>query len=830
METVDREVVYGEDDRLDWYAVEDEVLRERVANSIVALIHPNTLDESDPNDIRINSESLGQRRGLCRDERFRDQPAAASCSGTLIDDDLVLTAGHCLTSQNTCNSRRFVFNYRMESEEERALITADDVYRCQRILHTVDANGIDWAIAQLDRPVVAPRAPASVRRLDDPMPNGAELTLIGFPSGIPVKIDAGGNVVDPRGDSLDYFEATVDAFGGNSGSGVFDADGAVAGILVRGEQDYTTRDGCTIVNVLDEDRTNAEDVTYASRAIERLCSHGYESERLCGGPDRGLCYRCEEDGDCRDGWICNQFEDREVTFCSAPCETQEDCREDHTCSDGHCTPTRRLICLGNEVWDADGCGRQLEMLETCGEQQFCRGGACQDRAPGDLCVTADEITPEDQTLTGTLSEGFANDYGGTCGGGGPDRVYAFTLARDMTLDATATGFDTVLYVRRDCGDAETELDCDDDSEPPGNRGSRLRIDRLEAGRWFLFVDGFRSETGDFEVNLDFNIYCDVNCEPGQMNCGPGETMDVCVEGNDGCNVWEVVEPCPEGLLCQDLECVDAAEGNACDNPTILEPEFTTLRGDLTGAYRNTQVASCGGEGRDRVFQFELTQQTRVTAVASGFDTVLSIRTVCEDPETEIACNDDDNEPRGDRGSTVQQELGPGIYYVILDSFRGAGQFNLVLQFEALCPEACPDGVTRCTEDGRSTQTCAADENGCITWAEEVDCEDDSVCQDGACAKVCDHDCDELGNIDCMSPTDYAVCGQYDSDPCREWSVVTSCGEEMMCEDGNCVDAPVEPEPDAGSNNGVFDDVGTPDGGEPVPPPPPAKKNDGCGCF
>jgi V8-like Glu-specific endopeptidase len=831
LEQSDQSVVYGDDDRLDWYQVEDPDQQEFVRNSIVALVNPNALDETDPNDIGIVAQTLGQRRGLCEDQLFRDQPNAASCSGTLIDDDLVLTAGHCISSQESCNNRRFVFNYRMESENERAAITADDVYSCARIVHSVDANGVDYALVQLDRPVVPPRAPAGVRRLDVPFELDADMTLIGFPSGIPVKVAANGRVVDPRGDTLDYFEATVDAFGGNSGSGVFDADGNVAGILVRGEQDYTARDGCTVVNVLGEDRQDAEDVTYASRAIERLCSHGYESERLCGGGDRGLCYLCEEDTDCREGWTCNQFEDRDdLTFCSPPCDGDDECRGDHTCVEGRCAPRRTTVCVGNDVFDADGCGRQLDLIQACGETQFCRAGTCNERLPGDVCATAEELTPEDQTLTGQLNEGFANDYGGSCGGGGPDRVYAFTLEREMTLRATARGFDTVLHIRRDCDDGQTELDCDDDSDPPGDRGSQLNIERLEVGRWFLFLEGFRADTGDFQLDLDFGIFCEVDCQPGEMQCGVGETMDVCVEGNDGCNTWSPVDQCPEGLLCQDLECVEAAAGDSCDNPTVIEPEFQTLRGDLNGAFRASEVGSCGGEGRDRVFQFELAQMTRVTVVAGGFDTVLHMRTVCDDPQSELTCNDDDNDPRGDRGSTLQQELGPGIYYVFMDSFRRAGQYNISFQFETLCPEACTDGDTRCTENGRASELCGTDENGCVTWITS-DCEDDAACQDGACAKVCDHDCDELGIIECMSDTAYGVCGQYDADPCREWSVTSECGEELVCADGACVDAPIEPEPemDAG-NNGIFDDTGN-EGDTPAPPPPPARKSgDGCGCF
>ena len=57
--------------------------------------------------------------------------------------------------------------------------------------------------------------------------------------------------------------------------------------------------------------------------------------------------------------------------------------------------------------------------------------------------------------------------------------------------------------------------------------------------------------------------------------------------------------------------------------------------------------------------------------------------------------------------------------------------------------------------------------------------------------------------------------------------MTQCGEGQLCDGGNCVEAPVESEPDAGStNNGIFER----DAGGAVPPPAMKGDSGGCGCF
>ena len=278
-------VVYGVDDRKDYFEELDPVWRDLTRNSIVALATPDELDETDPNNVVLDSSTLGEAERLCNGERFADQPTLSECSGTLIDDDLVLTAGHCARNSTDCRGYRFVFNYRMEADGQLATLTHEDLFDCRAVVAWRMSNRptVDFAIVQLDRPATPRFTPAPVRRDVAPLAGGSPLTLISFGSGLPAKIDHGGRVLDARGSTMDYFTGTMDSFGGSSGGGVFDERGQVVGILVRGERDYVRRGSCFVVNDLANDgRSGDEEATYVHNAIQLLCFRGIASSRLCG--------------------------------------------------------------------------------------------------------------------------------------------------------------------------------------------------------------------------------------------------------------------------------------------------------------------------------------------------------------------------------------------------------------------------------------------------------------------------------------------------------------------------------------------------------------------
>ncbi|MCP3059029.1 serine protease [Myxococcus sp. K38C18041901] len=284
-DTTQQPVVYGTDDRQDVYAHPDATLRQRAEQSTVALMTTSDYTVGSNGNVTFNASTLQSAYNLCSTQRFLTDLTPAFCSGTLIDDDLVLTAGHCITSASACTSTRVVFNFYKTAANTLKQVTSADIFSCQSIVVRQQTSGtpnLDYAIIKLDRAATPRFVPAPIRAGSAALPVGTGVTVIGSGSGIPFKIDAGGKVRDARAGSLDYFVATTDTFGGNSGSGVYENTGyTVAGILVRGETDYVTSGSCRIVNACAETGCRGEDITYVRPAVNAYCAVA-GSLRLCG--------------------------------------------------------------------------------------------------------------------------------------------------------------------------------------------------------------------------------------------------------------------------------------------------------------------------------------------------------------------------------------------------------------------------------------------------------------------------------------------------------------------------------------------------------------------
>lgn len=253
-------VIYGEDDRMDVYESADSLMKELSRSTAAQILNGNIAQEGDT--YTLKSRTLSEE-GICKSERFATQPAAANCSGFLVGQDILVTAGHCINQVSDCENHVWVFDFANTTEEKSVFtFNRSQVYRCTKILsrekNPTTMN--DYAVLKLDRPVEG-RRPLAIRTAGKPA-NDAVFTVLGHPTGLPLKITAAADMRDNTNPI--YFRTNADTYGGNSGSAVVDSrTGVVEGILVRGDQDYqqADNDSCLVSVHRAQDGGRGEDVT-----------------------------------------------------------------------------------------------------------------------------------------------------------------------------------------------------------------------------------------------------------------------------------------------------------------------------------------------------------------------------------------------------------------------------------------------------------------------------------------------------------------------------------------------------------------------------------------
>jgi hypothetical protein len=235
-------VIYGEDNRKDYYEVESATYQQ-LSKSTAALFLSDMVGVMTNGDYYIQTAKYGETWGLCKDERFYHQPSASFCSGFLIAPDILATAGHCISNQEACKNTTIVFNYAYQNANTNINYAAkEDVFKCHSIIsRKFKKRGIDYALLKLDRTVI--KVPPLKLNNSGRIDSTAEFLVMGHPGGLPLKITDKAYLR-----KINYRQSTFvinsDTFIGNSGSAVINANsGLVEGILVRGRADYRKRRG-----------------------------------------------------------------------------------------------------------------------------------------------------------------------------------------------------------------------------------------------------------------------------------------------------------------------------------------------------------------------------------------------------------------------------------------------------------------------------------------------------------------------------------------------------------------------------------------------------------
>jgi hypothetical protein len=258
-----------------------------------------------------------------------------------------------------------------------------------------------------------------------------------------------------------------------------------------------------------------------------------------------------------------------------------------------------------------------------GEAALASGTAPLGTCDSPIPVTAGQYN-------GSTTRGESENEGTCASAASREIVYRLELAsrQRVTIDVVDPRFDSVLYVRKDdCAASEAEVACNDDV----GHERRSRVDEvLEAGTYFVFVDGLSNESGPYRLKVSL------------------EDVPTIAE------VCRGARPLTAGL---------------------------PLTGTTAGAFGSAE-STCGdgAKGDDVAYRLDLAARSRVrvTEHSSDIAAVVHVRRTCTDEQSEVACADDG---MTDDDVTYAGVLDPGAYTVFADSTGrdGDGRFTLLAE-------------------------------------------------------------------------------------------------------------------------------------------------------
>jgi V8-like Glu-specific endopeptidase len=209
---------------------------------------------------------------LCSDVKYADDPSLTyACTGFLVAPDLIATAGHCMVNsgqsrnekETYCETFSWLFDYQDDGNGhvQTVNLPASHLYECRKVIYAIHEEEPpyrDFALVQLKRPVTD-RAPLVLSK--QKIQSHDAVRMVGYPLGQPAKLSRDADIL-LNNVKKQSFITNLDAFEGNSGSPVFNAQNEVIGILIGGTPAESLRQDkhrtCMRYNVCDNLGNNCE--------------------------------------------------------------------------------------------------------------------------------------------------------------------------------------------------------------------------------------------------------------------------------------------------------------------------------------------------------------------------------------------------------------------------------------------------------------------------------------------------------------------------------------------------------------------------------------------
>ncbi len=516
-------------------------------------------------------------------------------------------------------------------------------------------------------------------------------------------------------------QVSVGDGGASSADGAVGGDRDVGGPAGDADDDGVPddRDNCPAVANHRQEDTDGDG---AGDACEGACDGGAIEDRTCGLNGGGQQARfCE--GGAWGAW----------TPCDDPDECANGAREEAACDDGG---VRARTCDGGRWGAWADCAAAPRCADGDTEHNNCGDGGTQSR-----------------TCDGGAWGAWGDCVVPACEGGEREERPCEGGRQSRTCDAGAWG---PWSACGGCPDGEWE------SRACANGGREER--RCDDGAWgpWSGCGGAGCADGDEETRA----------------CVGGAQSRRCADGR--WSAWSACVACPDGeresRACanggrEERRCDDGAWGpwSGCGGADVCAGATPLDLGAVAGTTRDPDrlAAGCGrSDGGEAVYRFVAPDDGEYTFSTEGsdVDTVLYVRSDCDDAATELACQDDVDTANRRYFSRVAVRLRAGqAVFVVVDGYSESGDYALEAAVEDAPPPDAgvppPDAcVPQC--DGRE---CGG--NGC--GASCGRCAAGEACREGRC--------------ECVPRCDGRQCGD---DGCG--GQCGACGAGTVCEAGECV--------------------------------------------
>lgn len=229
--------VYDQDDRKTLDEADEPTAQFAPIVALLTRRHRVSPQMSQP----LNAPIFGKVFGMCEDEPFFQERTLGDCTGFLISEDLLLTAGHCVKSELECLQRAIVLNYHTP---QQPILQKSDLFTCSSVVARLEKSNGDLALIQLDRRVPLSSTQRLLSIEETPIGAHESIKILNHPFGVSLKVSQLES--NPLHDGA-YFSAKADVSGGSSGAPAIEpSSGRLAGVLIGGEIDlvWDKRSGC----------------------------------------------------------------------------------------------------------------------------------------------------------------------------------------------------------------------------------------------------------------------------------------------------------------------------------------------------------------------------------------------------------------------------------------------------------------------------------------------------------------------------------------------------------------------------------------------------------